>query len=72
MTKKMSDLKDDLKSTQTVADVFFTLNSKYASFLDYEIFEDLLENYGCNETNEKLKYPVHLRRTWKSIKLKNL
>ena len=59
--KKMSDLKDDLKGAQTVADVFFILNSKYASFLDYEIFEDMLENYGCNETNEKLKYPVHLK-----------
>ena len=60
--KRLSDLKDDLQNVQTVPDIFFILNSKYASFLDYEIFEDMLENYGCNdETNEKLKYPMHLK-----------
>ena len=68
--KRLSGLKDDLQKADTVPDIFFLLNSKYASFLDYDIFQDILANYSPNESNEKLKYPVHLKAYLEKHKIK--
>ena len=55
------DLEADLRSATKVEEIFRTLNYKYTSFLDYEIFEMVLERYGSKEDQERLNYPVNLK-----------
>ena len=59
----LSDLKAELKEAEEVTDIFMLLSSKYASFLDYEIFETIRERYGANYDDEQgdLDYPIHLK-----------
>lgn len=55
------DMKNELKEVEDVTDIFTLLGSKYASFLDYDIFEAILMQFGENEKHEDLDYPTHLK-----------
>ena len=66
----LSDMEADLKGAKEIADIFISLNLKYASFLDYEIFEMILEYYGPGEEGEELTYPTHLKAYIEQHKIK--
>ena len=46
----------ELRKATTLDDTFNILGDKYTSFLDYDIFENLLENFGSNDKIENLDY----------------
>ena len=73
-TKKLrllSDLKAELQKAEKITDIFILLSTKYASFLDYDIFEIILKRYGPNEDREELiNYPVHLKAYLEKHKIK--
>ena len=58
----LSDKETELKQCQTITAIFTFLTTKCASFLNYDIFESIVENYKVNkEENDKLKYHNHLK-----------
>ena len=57
----MSDRKADLKKCDTINDIFDFLTTECASFLNYEILQDILEFYEIPEDQERLQYPKHLK-----------
>ena len=73
-TKKLrllSNLKAELQKAEKITDIFILLTTKYASFLDYDIFEIILKRYGPNENREELiNYPVHLKAYLEKHKIK--
>ena len=56
----MSEVKVELQQATTVNDIFNILNTKYATFMNYEIFQDMVDDFDLDEGQEKLKYPEHL------------
>ena len=57
----MSDKKSELKKCETIAEIFEFLTCECASFLNYEVFQNLLENFNISTDEEKLQYPKHLK-----------
>lgn len=57
----LSDKEAELEKCNTIATIFTFLTTKCASFLNYDIFQDILENYDICQDREKLKYQDHLR-----------
>lgn len=52
---------EELRKAKTIEDIFYILSKKYASFMDYEIFQLMLNEYGIDKCqDEKLNYPKHL------------
>ena len=64
------DLKTELQGTNEVVDIFILLSSKCASFLDYNIFEMLLQKYGTDKDKKELNYPEHLKAYIEQHKIK--
>ena len=56
----ISDKKKELEKAETIADIFSFLTTECASFLNYEVFQDIIENYDVSVDHEKLKYPDNL------------
>ena len=56
----LEEVKDKLQQATTVNGIFNILNTKYATFLNYEIFQDMVDDFDLDEGQEKLKYPEHL------------
>ena len=59
----MSDMKSELnKKNDKIIDIFDFLTTEYASFLNYDIFQKILEHYNISEDQDpKLKYRDHLK-----------
>ena len=58
----MSERKSELKQANTIIDIFDLLITEYSSFLNYDIFQDLLAKYKIKEEDrEELKYHEHLK-----------
>ena len=57
----LSDKKDELEEAKTITDIFIFLTTEWASFLNYDIFQDIIKNYNISEDQERLKYPEHLK-----------
>ena len=49
--------------------IFNLLVTEYASFLDYDIFQYIVEKYRINNGQEELKYTEHLEAYIKRIKI---
>ncbi len=58
-----------LKQCNTIAEVFSLLTTKCASFLDYEIFQNILDHYKISKDEEQLKYYEHLENFIKNHKV---
>lgn len=58
--KLFSDRKDELERAVEVNQIFNFLNSGCASFLDFKIFEKIINKYDLNKDQEELTYPEHL------------
>ena len=56
----MSEVKVELQQATTVNDIFNILNTKYATFMNYDIFQRIVDDFDLDEGQEKLKYPEHL------------
>ena len=57
----ISDKKNKLENAETITDIFIFLTTECASFLNYDIFQDILEKYKINEDQKELKYPEHIQ-----------
>ena len=68
--KMLHDMKIEIEKAGSVVNIFNLLSLKYASFLDYEIFQSILQHYGRNETQEDLNYPTHLEAYIKKHKIR--
>lgn len=68
-TKLFSDKKAQLENATKVADIFKVLITECASFLNYEIFESVIDEFDINRDQEKLNYPEHLEAYIKKHKL---
>ena len=55
----LSDIKKDLKRTETITEIFNLLITESASFLNYDIFESILRRYNIPK-DESLQYSEHL------------
>ena len=66
----LSNLKAELHKAEEVTDIFILLSTKYASFLDYEIFETILKKYGAGKHREELSYPKYLKAYVEMHKIK--
>ena len=56
----LSEISDKLEKATTVNGIFNVLNRNYATFLNYEIFLNIAEEYGVDPDDEKMKYPKYL------------
>ncbi len=50
----------ELQQCNTVAEIFIFLKTKCTSFLDFEIFENILDYFKISKDHERLKYCEHL------------
>lgn len=51
----MSDKEIQLEKAETITDIFTFLTTKCASFLNFDIFQSLLEKYNISEDQKELK-----------------
>lgn len=58
--KLLSGIREELKKANAVSDMFDILSVEYASFLNYDVFACIIEEYDLNEGQERLKYPEYL------------
>ncbi len=57
----LSGLKAELEKANTVNNIFDILSTEYASFLDYSVFEFIIEEYEIDESKPRMQYPEHLK-----------
>jgi hypothetical protein len=65
----LSGIKAELEKANAVSDMFNILSAEYASFLNYDVFACIIEEYDLDEGQERLKYPDHLEAYIKKHKL---
>ena len=53
-------MRKKLKDVDKIEDIFRILTEEYASFLNYEVFESIIDEFEVDNTQKKLKYPEHL------------
>ena len=56
----LSEVSDKLEKATTVNGIFNVFNRNYATFLNYEIFLNIAEEYEVDPDHEKMKYPEYL------------
>lgn len=57
----MSSHKAELERAADHYEIFNLLTDEYASFLNYGIFQDIINKYRIDNGQEQLKYPEHLK-----------
>lgn len=57
----MSKKRTELEKCKTVNEIFTLLATECASFLNYEIFQEIQTHYKIGEDEEELKYADHLK-----------
>ena len=55
-----SDLENELKVAENIDEIFMMI-SKYASFLNYDIFQSIIKDYEIDKNRDELKYVKHLK-----------
>ena len=60
--KLLSEKKVEFECAENVDKVFNLLVYEYCSFLNINIFEDLVKDYKLDEGQEELKYPAYLQK----------
>ena len=59
--KLLSDKEDKLEKADDIEDIFCILVRECASFLNYGIFQSIIEEYDIDTSQKKLAYPEHLK-----------
>lgn len=57
----LSDKKSQLEKCHTISEIFNLLNAEWTSFLNYDIFQLVLQRYEICDDQEGFKYPEHLK-----------
>ena len=57
----MSQSEEKLKGAADITDIIDFISKQYASFLEYDIFQDIIEEYKLDQSLERLQYPKHLK-----------
>lgn len=57
----LSSHQPELKKADNLNDIFDLLSREYASFLNYDIFEFIVNSYKLDKSQEELQYPEHLQ-----------
>ena len=57
----MSDRKQELEEKNSIIDIFTFLSTECASFLNFGIFEKIIEKYDVTEEEKELNYPQELK-----------
>ena len=65
----LSEVSSHLEKATTINGIFNVLNKMYATFLNYEIFQSMVDDFNIDQSQEKLKYPEHLDAYIKMHKL---
>ena len=65
----MSAMRDELERAKTTDKIFIILSDKCASFLNFEIFQSMIDDYEIDKNQERLNYPQHLREYAEKHKL---
>ena len=65
----LSEVSSHLEKATTINEIFNVLNKMYATFLNYEIFQSMVDDFNIDQSQEKLKYPEHLDAYIKMHKL---
>ena len=65
----LSEISDKLEKAATINEIFNILNRNYATFLNYEIFQCIAEEYEVDPNHVKMNYPDHLDAYVKMHKL---
>ena len=56
----LSDIRAELEKATTINGIFNVLNSNYASFINYKIFQRIADDFDIDQDQEKMKYPEYL------------
>ena len=67
--KLLSGIRAELEKASAISDIFNILSTEYASFLNYDVFACIIEEYDLDEGQDKLKYPEYLEGYIKQHKL---
>ena len=59
--KILSGVEPEMKAADTINKIFDLLDEKYASFLNYDIFQSIQDTFCCGIDSEDLKYSEHLK-----------
>ena len=65
----LSDIRAELEKATTINGIFNVLNSNYATFINYEIFQRIADDFDIDQDRDKMKYPEHLDAYIKMHKL---
>ena len=65
----LSTHKAEIEAATDLNTIFNILVTEYASFLDYDIFQYIVEKYRIDNGQEELKYAEHLEMYIKKIKI---
>ena len=57
----LSHKETELKQQSTIIDIFDFLKTRCASFLNYDVFQKIMEKYQIKEDQDDLKYHDHLK-----------
>ena len=58
----LAEAREKLEKADSVCDIFITLSSRFlTSFLNYDIYEHMIEEFDLDRSHEKMRYPKHLR-----------
>ena len=65
----LSGMRDELERAKTIDKIFIILSDKCASFLNFEIFQSIADDYEIDKNQERLNYPQYLREYAEKHKL---
>lgn len=65
----LEDIKEDLQNAENIDEIFCSLSVKY-SFLNFEVFDKILERYGSEEDRKKFNYSSCLKAYLECHKVK--
>ena len=68
----LSRRKEKLESAEDINDIVDFIVGEIASFLDYSIFQDIVNNFNLDQGQERLKYPTYLKAYAEKHKLSEL
>ena len=57
----LSGIRNELEKAETIDHIFMILSDKCTSFLNFEIFQSMVDEYDIDKSQEKLNYPQYLR-----------
>ena len=66
---RRSEVRKEVKKATTIDEIFEILEDLYASFLNYNIYLDVIENFDINDKQEKLNYPHYIEEYIKKHQL---